>query len=180
MTNAQDNNNGEWFDRNTGEIADAAMVPVEIETVMVREDTAPILMDPKDLPNLDDMEPGFSLAQQYVRFNTPGQSARGILLGFNEFKSTNGEGKRIAIFQNAQGVWANAGDNLMSQIEHLPKGTPLQVTYKGDVKTGRGFTVKTFEVRILNPKPVVPEPEIKMDLKPGGVDVPSKRKQQPA
>jgi hypothetical protein len=154
MTNTQDN--GDWFDRETGEVT--AMVPVETETVMVREDTAPTLVDPNNLPDFDNMDAGFSMAQQYVKFTTPGQKARGMYLGLNEFKTPTGEQKRIAIFQNKQGVWANAGDNLLGQVEHLPKHTSVEVTYTGDKTTKRGFTVKVFEVRLLNekPAPVIP------------------------
>lgn len=170
MVHEQDN--GEWFDRETGEVA---LVPVETETVMVRADAAPALMDPNDLPDFDNMEAGFSLAQQYVKFTTPGQTERGILLGFNEMKSKQGGTKPIAIFQNKQGVWANAGDNLVNQIIHLPLRTPLEVTYTGDKTTKSGNTVKVFNVRILNQKPAPVDPEIKMNLKPGGVTAKSKQ-----
>lgn len=146
-------NENYYLDPETGEkVYPQEMTVPETDMVMVRADAAPKVMNPNDLPDFDNMEAGFSLANKYVKFTQVGQKEVGVLLGFNQMKSTGGGTKPIAIFQNKQGVWANAGDNLINQIIHLPIGTPVEVKYLGDVKTGGGFTVKTFEVRLLNPK----------------------------
>lgn len=163
MTHEQDNN-GEWFDPETGELAPemtdteaGALVPIQAQTVMVNE--APKLIAPDALPNLDEMEQGFKLAAKYLEFEEKGQSMRGVFVGFTKMKSQNGDKLvDVANFQTKEGVWVNAGANLVYQLKDrgVPTGTPLQVTYLGKAETKSGNKVKTFEVRLLNAKPTPP------------------------
>lgn len=135
--------NVEWGNEN-------AMVPTETDTVMVRADSAPLPLPLDELPDLDDMEPGFSLAMNYVKFTEVGQSLRGVLIGWNDMQSKQGGTKPVAILQNHEGIFANAGDNLVSQLKNVPRGTPVVITYKGETRTQTGNNVKVFDVRVLN------------------------------
>ena len=182
MTNAQDNN-GDWFDPETGELATdgevtdietGALVPIQSQTVMVNE--APKLISPNDMPDLDKMDEGFKLAAKYMEFEEKGQSMRGVFVGFTKMKSQNGDKLvDVANFQTKDGVWVNAGANLVYQFKDrgIPQGTPLQVTYLGKAETKSGNKVKTFEVRLLNAKPAPVIPDV-------GKGVPPMKSKQPA
>lgn len=169
--------NEDWFDNEQAHNAieqENALVPTETDTVMVRADSAPLPLPLDELPDLDDMEPGFSLAMNYVKFTEIGQSLRGVLIGWNEMKSTSGELKPVAILQNKTGIYANAGDNLVHQLQNVPRGTPVSIIYKGETKTGGGFFVKTFDVRVLNKRPAGanPAPSQATTPKPNGAPAP--------
>lgn len=169
--------NEDWFDNEQAHNAieqENALVPTETDTVMVRADSAPLPLPLDELPDLDDMEPGFSLAMNYVKFTEIGQSLRGVLIGWNEMKSTSGETKPVAILQNKTGIYANAGDNLVHQLQNVPRGTPVSIVYKGETRTGGGFNVKTFDVRVLNKKPAgaAPSQAPTPSPKPNGAPLP--------
>ena len=114
------------------------------------------VLSPDQLPDLEAMEPGFSLQAQYIEFKAEGESFRGVLIGWTTMKSQqkdeNGNVKDVdvAILQNKLGVFVNAGANLVSQLRNCPVGTAVQIIYSGEVKAKSGFNVKTFEVRLLN------------------------------
>lgn len=128
----------------------------ETEIVQVVDEhlPAPVVIPPADFPNLEDAEPGMSLALQYRKFNQAGETVRAVFIGFTTIGSNQqGKGKiPAAVFQSADGVWLNAGDNLVNQVRRLAIHTPVVVTYKGEQKTQSGSNVKTFEVRLLVPK----------------------------
>lgn len=169
MTQEHDNGGGDWFDPETGEmvtgevteIESGALVPIQSQTVMVNE--APKLIAPDAMPDLDNMEQGFKLEAKYLEFEAPGQTARGVFVGFTKMVSQNGDKEvPVANFQTREGVWVNAGSNLTSQLKDrgVPFGTPLEVTYLGKKETKTGNKVKKFEVRLLNkPKPA-PIPDV--------------------
>ena len=161
MVHEQDN--GEWFDRETGE-AMALAVPATVE-VLVNAEQQPQMVPPDQLPDFDEMEAGMSLAAKYIEFEQPGQKLRGLLIGFNQMTGQDGAVKPVAVFQNKDGVFVNAGSNLVSQVRHLPPKTSVEVTYMGKEKTGNGYNVKVFEVRLLN------KPKLVTDGKPNIPDV---------
>ena len=145
-----------------------------VETV-VNVDQTPQLIAPDQLPDLDEMEEGFSLQAKYVEFETPGTEMRGVFVGFTSMRSQQGGSVPVANFQNKDGVWVNAGANLVSQLQHVPQGTPLKVTYRGKEDTKRGNKVKVFEVRILNPKPQPERAPIPQMTLPPQPPIPSKQ-----
>lgn len=159
--------NAEWGNEN-------ALVPTETDTVMVRADSAPLPLPLDELPDLDDMEPGFSLAMNYVKFTEVGQSLRGVLIGWNDMQSKQGGTKPVAILQNHEGIFANAGDNLVSQLKNVPRGTPVVITYKGETRTQTGNNVKVFDVRVLNKRVAgaTPAPSQAPAPKPNGAPAP--------
>ena len=150
------------MDPNTGEILEHAMVPVDHKTEQVAVNSFPQIINPNQMPDLDAMEEGFTLAAKYIEFMKEGESERGVFLGFTKMKNQKGDEIDLANFQNKNGVWVNAGANLVFQLHDrgVPHGTPLQVTYRGKVRTNGGNEVKTFDVRILNHKAgaAVPNP----------------------
>lgn len=125
-----------------------ALVPLDSEAVQI--------LQPEQLPDLDAMDEGMSLAPSYREFQE-GQSVRAVLCGFSEMESQKKDGQDkgrmipMAVFQSKDGVWVNAGANLVQQVKNVPIGTALQVTFKGKERTKGGFSVNTFEVRLLNP-----------------------------
>jgi hypothetical protein len=146
-TQAQD------FDPETGEIVEnetMALTPSEI----VMTDRAPQIIPPDRMPDLEEMSEGFTLAAKYVEFLQPGEKKRGIFLGFSNMRNQKGESIPLAHFQDNEGVWVNAGANLVYQLREncIPHGTPLQVKYVGKTKTKRGNEVKSFEIRLLHLK----------------------------
>ena len=49
------------------------------------------------------------------------------------------------------------GANLLKQLDLIPVGTAIQITYKGEQKTNSGNKVKTYDVHLLNvPRVYVP------------------------
>jgi hypothetical protein len=46
----------------------------------------------------------------------------------------------------------------VQQMRPLPLGTAVQVTFAGEERTGKGFKVNKFTVKLLNqkPEPVIP------------------------
>jgi hypothetical protein len=174
MTNEQDN--GEWFDRETGEVAEgdvtdidtSALVPIQSQTITV--DAPPRMFSPDELPNLDEMAEGFKLEAKYFEFEERGQSKRGVYLGMTTMQSQeNGKVVDMAQFQNADGMWVNSGAALTRQLRDraVPIGTPLQVTYLGKKDTKTGHKIKDYEVRVLkhNPKPALPDMNIGAGVK---------------
>jgi hypothetical protein len=170
MTTEQDNN-GDWFDRETGEVSDidtTALVPMEAQTITV--DAPPRMYAPSELPNLDEMAEGFKLEAKYFEFEERGQFKRGVFLGFTKMKSQdNDKVVDMAQFQNKDGVWVNSGAALTRQLRDraVPIGTPLQVTYLGKKDTKTGHKIKDYESRVLTnkPAPVLPDMNIGQGVK---------------
>jgi len=169
------------FDPETGELLNhesaLTVTTPTVATVMVNE--APQLIAPDQMPNLDEMQEGFTLAAKYIEFAQPGQSERGVFIGYTKMKNQKGEDVDLANFQNQNGVWVNAGANLVFQLKDrgVPHGTPLQVTYRGKERTKGGNDVKVFDVRLLGVTKTAPQrsgiPD--MNLKPGGIEIPSRK-----
>lgn len=184
MRNEYENENVDWEQLGIRDEAGAvettaALVP--LKTAEVKVNQMPQLIAPDQFPDLDEMEESFALAAKYLEFEKAGESARGVFLGFTKMQNQKGEPIALANFQNRDGVWVNAGANLTYQLRDrgVPTGTPLKVTYQGKIKTKSGNEVKSFEVRLLTRKDSnstnafgqVPQ----MNLKAGGVDIPSKQ-----
>lgn len=112
-----------------------------------------IVVSPEDLPDLDSMEEGLPVQAQYMEFTAEGETERGILCGWSEMASKQGGHPiPVAMWQNARGIFANAGANLTQQLQRVNLGQAIQITFKGAVKTKSGNNCKTFEVRLLTPK----------------------------
>ena len=101
------------------------------------------------LPDLDEMTPGFSLRMKYREFEQVGEVVRCLLIGMTSMVNQQGKEIPVAVFQNRREVFVNAGSNLVSQVQTLPLGTALEITYLGKEPTKSGNKVKTFEVRLL-------------------------------
>lgn len=131
----------------TTEIVPIAELPQSVQPV-----------PPDEFPNLDETEPGMSLAPEYREFETEGETARALFIGFTSMNSKN-QGKQIpvAVFQERDRIWVNAGANLVQQVATLKPRTAVQVTYKGKEKTGSGNNVKVFDVRLLVRKGSAPK-----------------------
>jgi hypothetical protein len=140
------------------------------DLVAVEAKPAIIYIDPANMPDLDKMDEGINIESQYWEVRTPGETKRGVLVGWSEFNGKNGPVDQV-IMQNKDGIWRCAGANLVQQMRPLPLGTAVQVTFMGEEKTGKGYKVNKFTVKLLNQKPALNLPE--MDLKPGGVPIPS-------
>ncbi len=106
---------------------------------------------PEEVPDLDSMEEGMSLQVNYLEFETEGERIRAVLVGWQEMTSQNtGQLIPVAILQNKDGIFANAGANLTKQLQNVPLRTPVQVTYLGKEKTKSGNHVKLFDVKMLS------------------------------
>lgn len=140
--------------------ADRAVVVHEPKYAEVAVSDAPQVIPLDQMPDLDEMTPGFSFRAQYREFQTKGEKVRAILIGFTTIKGMDGKEKKTARFQSKDCIWVNSGDNLIDQVHHLPLGTPLEITYEGTDKTSSGFNVKTFNVRLLT-KPTLAQRQSK-------------------
>lgn len=115
---------------------------------------------PAELPDLEQAEVGFSLEAKYLKFTTPGQTVRAVFNGFTTIhKNDGGEIKPMTavVLQNKDGLYLNATSNILDQLSRVPAGTAVQIVYTGDEKTANGYSVKKFDIRVLNVKttPVV-------------------------
>lgn len=111
-------------------------------------------LNPSEMPDLDNAEVGISIEPKYHEF-VLGQSVRGIFNGIGHItkKNDNGEGYTdvpAIVFQTKDGVKLNAGASLVNQMRNIPPGTAVQITYSGQEKTGNGYKVNKFDVRLLN------------------------------
>lgn len=126
-------------------------------------------LSPADMPNLDEAEAGFSLEATYKKFVTVNETFRAVFNGFTTIrKNENGQivPMTAAVLQNKDGLFLNSTSNILDQLQRVPAGTAVQITYLGDQKTASGYNVKKFEIRVLNVtranvpqvSPAAPEP----------------------
>jgi hypothetical protein len=124
--------------QNENGIANTALAPAE--------NTAEITNNFANLANLeslleassklDDLEPVIQLTSEYVELAKPGETFKGIFIGFQAMNVTNKETgesteRTAARFLINKVVKINAGVSLVREIKNagLPVGTPVQVTY---------------------------------------------------
>jgi hypothetical protein len=124
-----------------------------------------VYIDPANMPDLDEMNEGINIESQYWEVRTPGETKRGILVGWSKFDGKNGPVDQV-IMQNKEGIWRCAGANLVQQMRPLPLGTAVQVTFAGEEKTGRGYKVNKFIVKMLNEKPALNIPGVPPGVAP--------------
>lgn len=86
--------------------------------------------------NLEDLEPVIQLTSEYVELAKPGETFKGIFIGFQAMnvtdKTTGEQSERTAArFLINKVVKINAGVSLVRELKNagLPAGTPVQVTY---------------------------------------------------
>jgi hypothetical protein len=86
--------------------------------------------------NLEDLEPVIQLTSEYVELAKPGETFKGIFIGFQAMnvtdKVTGEHSERTAArFLINKVVKINAGVSLVRELKNagLPAGTPVQVTY---------------------------------------------------
>lgn len=138
--------------------------PIEEEIVMTQDGNPTELVapktsfasmqfvDPDELPDFDEMEKGVNIAPQYYEFNAPGEIVRAMYNGMTTITSNkNGSRREIptAVFQNRDGVFINAGANLVNQMRVLRSGAFVQIKYVGKEKTSSGNEIKKFEINLL-------------------------------
>ena len=85
--------------------------------------------------NLDELEPVIQLTSEYVELAKPGETFKGIFIGFQGMNVTNKESGEVtertaARFLINKVVKINAGVSLVREIKNagLPVGTAVQVT----------------------------------------------------
>ncbi len=113
-------------------------------------------LNPSDMPDLDTAEVGFNIQPESIEFISVDQSIRAVFNGFTTFnvKDQVNEGqyvpRKTAVLQTKTGIKINMGANLIKQLDLIPVGTAIQITYKGEKKTNGGRKVKVYEVHTLN------------------------------
>lgn len=113
-------------------------------------------LNPTDMPDLDAAEVGFNIQPESVEFKTEGETLRAVFNGFTTFnvKDQVNEGqyvpRKTAVLQTKSGIKINMGANLLKQLDLIPVGTAIQITYRGEQKTNGGRKVKVYEVHTLN------------------------------
>jgi hypothetical protein len=109
---------------------------------------------------LDKGEPMFSIESQYKEFETPGESCRGVFLGFQEITikgRREGEEPRVLKsvkwFEANGKTYINSGAQLVGIIErsNIPGDTAIEIKYIGKKPSqNNGGDVKMYEVFILD------------------------------
>jgi hypothetical protein len=113
-------------------------------------------LNPSDMPDLDKAEVGFNIQPESMEFKEVGQTLRAVFNGFTYLKTKDKANKgqytekRAAVLQTKTGVKINMGANLLKQLDLIPVGTAVQVTYKGEDVTNSGNKVKVYDVNLLN------------------------------
>ena len=97
------------------------------------------------------MQEAITFTPEYLELEKPGESFRGVFIGFQDFQITDqatGEvvKKTAARFVINRKIWINAGAVLVNEIKRagVPEGTPLKVTYKEKSKN-----VKLYDITLL-------------------------------
>jgi len=112
--------------------------------------------NPTDMPDLDAAEKGINIQPESIEFTKEGESLRAVFNGFTtlQVKDKVNVGsyvdRRAAVLQTKTGIKINMGANLLKQLDLIPVGTAVQITYKGEQKTNSGNKVKTYDVHLLN------------------------------
>jgi hypothetical protein len=148
-------NTNEQFDPAEA-LAEEAEYLAEPASELVPVEKKPTLnfIPPTEVPDLDEMNEGMDIAPKYWEVEDKGAYMRGVLVGWSTLHSQSGKDIPMAVWQNREGIHTSAAANLVMQLQNIAPGTPVQITYNGKEKTGNGFMVKKFTVRLLNPKPL--------------------------
>jgi len=113
------------------------------------------LVNPADMPDLDEAEEGFNVQAEGIEFKEVGQRIRAVFNGITLFQTKDQQNpgeyvdRETAILQTKDGIRTNMGANLVKQLKMLPPGTAVQITYKGEQKSKGGRNVKVYEVKTL-------------------------------
>jgi hypothetical protein len=138
-------------------------------------------INPADIPDLETAEIGMNIQPESFEFKNEGEKLRGVFVGFTIFnvKDRMNEGKYIpkktAVIQTKQGFKTNMGANLVKQLESIPAGNAIEITYKGEQRTGNNNKVKSYEIHLLNVK----VPNVSMPLITKTVEVTEAKSNQP-
>lgn len=124
----------------------SAVTQYEAQSVTIDMDVAEFsaLVEASSAAKLKEKKAVLSLTAEYLELEKPGESFRGIFIGFQSMSVTDqqtGELKEIqaARFLIDRGVKINGGVVLVNEIKRsgIGSGTPVEVTYKekkGQVK----------------------------------------------
>ncbi len=107
-----------------------------------------VAVPPGDFPDLSKADVGISVDPKYYEFKD-GESVRAVFCGFMMIKNNT---VKAAVLQRETDFILNGGVSLVSQMELLPRGTPVQIIYMGKraVKDGaEGARANIFQVNIL-------------------------------
>lgn len=107
------------------------------------------ILQQDQIPDMEAMEEGMPLEAQYIEFQQPGESIRAILCGWSSMDSKKGGTIPVAMLQNKEGIFANAGMSLTKQLMNVEVGTPVSIVYEGSIKTASGNNVKKYSVKVL-------------------------------
>jgi hypothetical protein len=99
------------------------------------------------------MDPVISLTAEYISLEKPGESFRGIFVGFQEIEvtdKTSGERRRMdaAKFIHNRRVVINSGVALVNDIKRakIQPGTPLEVVFKGKNGNAKVYTLNLLAI----------------------------------
>jgi hypothetical protein len=142
----------------------------------------PTFLPPDQVPDLDAMREGTTIAPKYWEVENVGESKRGIFIGWSQLQSQQGGKIPMAVLQNRREIFTSAAVNLTQQLQMVPVGTAVSITYTGKEKTNSGFYVKKFDVRLLKQDgsaeptiPTPPAPVVDVGNLGRGIEIPSKR-----
>jgi hypothetical protein len=126
--------------------------PAQLPVVLEENKNEMLLKAVEASTSLGEREPAITLTAEYIQLEAPGESFRGIFIGFQEVKvndpDSDGGFKTLigARFVINKKVWINAGSVLVNEIKRasVPEGTPLEVTL-----TKIDKRVKIYEITLL-------------------------------
>lgn len=119
-----------------------------VSALVIPKDTFAVIK--KTAAGLDKMETGISLAPRYFEFEAPGDSVRGVFVGFKNLTLSDRETTAVLWMDKDMNVFLNSGVNLVDTFQGvgLEIGAPVEITYVEKKKVERG-SVKVYDVRIL-------------------------------
>jgi hypothetical protein len=133
--------------------SDGGVKETELESAPLAVSKARFLAVEAVLGSLDEMQTGISLNAKYREFDAIGEVVRGVFLGIKTIYKGRGaeqQAIRSASWIDAQkNTWLNASKILVTQLEEVPVGTPIEIIFTQKIKMELGFA-KEFDVRPLH------------------------------
>ena len=109
------------------------------------------------------------LTEQQVRFTAEGQTVVGTYIGMDNVPYRDGKILNKYTFENEIGTMVLMGSTKIDEaMGRCAVGDVVEITYKGTVPTSAGFTMKLYDIAVLEEDEDGEEPKGPRDSGPKG------------